>query len=141
MGESRNYICHERHVKEPNVGKQIVWRIFTSLFCTHCIYICCFLDLYCSKYCKHSLFWVFLYKQIKSSCKSSICFLKYCTLHTLHCSIDNHFLLWLLRNTVYFSQLLAVKYVNLVLWVKVYVAFDYLDILKILSVMWMKNKF
>ena len=42
---------------------------------------------------------------------------------------------------VYFSDLLAVKYVNLILWLKVRVAFHHLHNLKIQSAMWMKNKF
>ena len=41
---------------------------------------------------------------------------------------------------VYFSDFLAVKYVNLILWLKAYVTFNDLHILKIVSVMWMKNK-
>ena len=30
------------HAEEPNVAKQLVWRIFTSRSGTYCIYICCF---------------------------------------------------------------------------------------------------
>ena len=30
------------HAEEPNVAKQLVWRIFTSWFGTYCICICCF---------------------------------------------------------------------------------------------------
>ena len=53
---------------------------------------------------------------------------------TLHCSIDNHifFMTTPTRNIVYCSVLLAVKPVNLFLWVKVYVAFNDLRYLKIL---------
>ena len=29
------------HAEEPNVAKQLVWRIFTSWFGTYCICICC----------------------------------------------------------------------------------------------------
>ena len=53
---------------------------------------------------------------------------------TLHCSIDNHifFMTTPTRNIVYCLVLLAVKPVNLFLWVKVYVAFNDLRYLKIL---------
>ena len=37
--------CQKRlswHAEEPNVAKQLNWRIFTSWFGTHHIYICCF---------------------------------------------------------------------------------------------------
>ena len=53
---------------------------------------------------------------------------------TLHCSIDNHifFMTTPTRNIVYCLVLLAVKPVNLFLWLKVYVAFNDLRYLKIL---------
>ena len=38
------------------------------------------------------------------------------------------------KNMVYFSDMLAVKYVNLILWLKVHVAFNDLHNLKIISV-------
>ena len=40
---------------------------------------------------------------------------------------------------VNYSDLLAVKYLNLILWQKVYKAFNDLHILKALNVIWMKN--
>ena len=44
------------------------------------------------------------------------------------------------KNIVYFSDLLAVKYGNLIFLLKAYVACNDLLNLKILIVMWMKNK-
>ena len=88
------------------------------------------------KYCKqYQYFWVFLDIQIKYSWKSIISLLKYCTLHKTHFAlqpIDNHifFMTSPNRNTV-FLDLLAVKYVNLTLWLKVYIASNNLHILKI----------
>ena len=43
------------------------------------------------------------------------------------------------KNMVNYSDLLAVKYLNLILWQKVYKAFNDLHILKALNVIWMKN--
>ena len=43
------------------------------------------------------------------------------------------------KNMVNYSDLLAVKYLNLILWQKLYVAFNDLHILKALNVIWMKN--
>ena len=83
---------------------------------------------------------IFRYIEIKYSWKLIISLLKYCTLHKTQFAlqyIDHHiFLLWLILPgiLVYFSDLLAVKKVNLILWLQVQVAFDGLYIL-ILSVM------
>ena len=41
---------------------------------------------------------------------------------------------------LYFAYMLAGKYVNLIMWLKVYLAFKELYFLKILSVMRMQNK-
>ena len=62
--------------------------------------------------------------------KVNHCLLKYCILHNTHCVK----LPLLPRILVYFSDLLAFKYVNLI-FVSIYVAFNDLDILKILTVM------
>ena len=89
-------------------------------------------------------FWVFLDIQINYNWKSIISLLKYCTLQKTHfalqCWQPYFFMTTPTRNTVYFSYFLAVKYVSLILWLKVYVAFNDLHILKILSVIWMTNK-
>ena len=108
--------------------------LFFSFFCLAAVSSSC-------KYCKHSaLMIIFWYIKIKYSWKLIISLLKYCTLHKTQFAlqyIDHHiFLLWLILPgiLVYFSDLLAVKNVNLVLWLKVHVAFNGLHIL-ILSVM------
>ena len=53
-------------------------------------------------------------------------------------NIDNYifFMRTPTRNVVYFSDLLAVKHVNLILWLKEYVALNYLHNLKILLCEW-----
>ena len=43
-------------------------------------------------------------------------------------------------NVVYFSDLLPVKYVNLIFWLEKFVCFNDLHILKVIGVMRMKNK-
>ena len=49
VGRSSSCTCQKRHAEEPNVVKQLHWRILTSLFGTYYlynlyiyIYICCF---------------------------------------------------------------------------------------------------
>ena len=72
-------------------------------------------------YCKHSVFLnIFRYPDYMRP--------------TLHWSIDNDifFMTTPTENMLYFSVLLTFKHVNLILWLKVYVAFNDLHNLKIL---------
>ena len=88
-------------------------------------------------------FWLFLDIQIKYSWNSKISLIKHCTLHKIHFAKQYcqtyFFMTTLIRNMVYFSDLLAVKYVNLILRLKVYVRFNDFHNLKILRFMWRKN--
>ena len=75
------------------------------------------------KWCKDYVLLSALNIQIKYIWKSIISVRKYCTLNkiTFHCIIDNHtfFLIIPTQNIVYFSDSLAVKYVNLIFLMKV----------------------
>ena len=161
----RSCTCLERlpwHAEEPNVAKQLVWKIFTRFCGTYCIYICCFFrfdaiprELFVSFYyfffffCLAAMvfqvnttsiqyFWIFSDIQLKYSRRSTI------SLHNTYFALQ-YWQPYLFSNFSYqqyglFFRFFSSQYVNLILWEKVYVAFNDLHILKIVSVMWMKNK-
>ena len=82
----------------------------------------------------------FLDIQIKYSWKSINSLLKYCTLHkTCSTTVLTTIYFFYYCYQKYFSHLLTVKDVNLILGLKLYVALTDLRILKILSVVWMKK--
>ena len=135
------------------MAKQVVWRIFACWFGTYCIYICCsfksdaslkklfLLGCYgiLGKYCKHyQYFWVYLDIQINYRWKLIISVLKYCTLYKTHLVLQ-YWQPYLFHDFSYneysFLDLLASKYVDLTLLLKVYVTFNDLQILKILIVL------
>ena len=116
VGGSRNCTYQERlpwHAEEPNVEKQLVWKIFTSWFGTYCIYLCCFFKIWWKSKeasCMFSwpcfaflsdcyglsgnnianiqYFWGFLDIQIKYGWKSIISFLKHRTQHKIHFALQ-----------------------------------------------------
>ena len=136
--------CWPWHAEEPNIAKQFRESLLVDL--VHTVFIYAVFKIwykYQEALCKFSLPCFFCLAaveiQVGIYCKYSVLY----TRPTLHFSIHNHIFSWLFLPPilVYFSDLLAVKYVNLILWLKVYVACNDLNILKILSgVMWMKNK-
>ena len=80
---------------------------------------CCYGSL--GKYCKIWYLWLFLDIQIKYSWNIFSSLLKYCTLHKTQFGLQYwqlYFFSWVLLPgiLVYFSNLLTVKNVNLILW-------------------------
>ena len=92
------------------------------------------------KYCqKYQYVWVFLDIQVKYSWESIISLLKCCTFHKTHFAL-HYWQPYIFHDFSYqeysYLDLLVVEYVNLTLWLKVYVAFNDLRILKILIVLY-----
>ena len=134
--------CQKRlswHAEEPNVAKQLNWRIFTSWFGTYCTYIYCFLrfdaslkKLFVS--CNYHVLFIFLAPMVfKVNIANIQCFWIFWDIQIMQDTLCTAVLTTIFfQNCSYQKWGLFFSFVGLILWLKEYVAFNDLHHLKIL---------